>query len=126
MMASPDAAKLVLVSQAALFRPTFPASKMALIGPRALFFHDGPYHARLRRLVAGAFAPESIRRVIPDAESLAVATLESWPSLQERHGSVNTFAEMKKVHTLDCCMPKERHFLLGVTLILVYVLVGLH
>ncbi|GAA0146371.1 oxygenase [Lithospermum erythrorhizon] len=51
MLASPEAARFVLVSEAHLFKPTFPRSKEKLIGPSALFFHQGDFHERLRKLV---------------------------------------------------------------------------
>ncbi|KAL0283198.1 UNVERIFIED_CONTAM: Abscisic acid 8'-hydroxylase 3 [Sesamum radiatum] len=38
MLASPEAARFVLVTQAHLFKP-YPRSKENLIGPSALFFH---------------------------------------------------------------------------------------
>ncbi|EPS61772.1 hypothetical protein M569_13021, partial [Genlisea aurea] len=50
MISSPETAKLVLVSKAHLFKPTFPASKERMLGKQALFFHQGDYHSKLRRL----------------------------------------------------------------------------
>eukprot|EP01018_Ginkgo_biloba_P029020 Gb_17626 [translate_table: standard] len=91
MIASPEAARFVLVSHARLFKPTFPASKEKMIGPNALFFHQGDYHARLRKLVQRSFFPEAIREVVPDIESLALTTLQSWEGR-----TINTFHEMRK------------------------------
>ncbi|KAI5057957.1 hypothetical protein GOP47_0027972 [Adiantum capillus-veneris] len=91
MIASPEAARFVLVSKAHLFKPTFPSSKQGMIGPQALFFHEGAYHTRLRRLVLRSFLPESIRGMMPDIEDLAISTLDSWDGR-----TVNTFKEMKK------------------------------
>lgn len=93
MLAGPDAARFVLVTQAHLFKPTFPNSKEALIGPSALFFHQGDYHLRLRKLVRAGLYPESLRRLVPGVEASVVAALHSWA-----HGRVvNTYNEMKKV-----------------------------
>ncbi|KAH7314920.1 hypothetical protein KP509_21G027300 [Ceratopteris richardii] len=91
MIASPEAARFVLVTQAHLFKPTFPASKQRMIGPQALFFHEGPYHAKLRKLVVSSFTPESIRGMVSDIEDLVLATLDTWEGKK-----INTFAEMKK------------------------------
>ncbi|KZV20744.1 abscisic acid 8'-hydroxylase 1-like [Dorcoceras hygrometricum] len=90
MISSPEAAKVVLVSKAHLFKPTFPASKERILGKQALFFHQGDYHTKLRRLVLRAFMPESIKDIVPDIESLAVRSLESWQG-----NLITTFEEMK-------------------------------
>ncbi len=93
MLACPDAARFVLVTHAHLFRPTYPRSKEELIGPSALFFHQGDYHARLRKLVQRSLYPETFLKLIPDVEALAVSALESLSS----QNVINTFQEMKKV-----------------------------
>ncbi|VFQ62484.1 unnamed protein product [Cuscuta campestris] len=90
MISSPEAVKSVLVTKADLFKPTFPATKERILGKQGLFFHQGDYHARLRRLVLRAFMPESIRNIVPDVDSMAVETLRS---LEGR--VVNTYQEMK-------------------------------
>ncbi|KAK4486279.1 hypothetical protein RD792_008949 [Penstemon davidsonii] len=90
MISNPDAVKLVLVSSAHLFKPTFPSSKMRMLGKQALFFHQGDYHTKLRKLVLRAFRPDSIKNIVPDIESLAISSLESWEGK-----SINTFQEMK-------------------------------
>ncbi|KAF5760361.1 putative (+)-abscisic acid 8'-hydroxylase [Helianthus annuus] len=92
MLASPEAARFVLVSHAHLFKPTYPKSKEKLIGPSALFFHTGNYHACMRKLVQTSFSPEVTRKLIPDIERLAVSCLESWANGQV----INTFLAMKK------------------------------
>ncbi|OIT40448.1 PREDICTED: abscisic acid 8'-hydroxylase 1-like [Nicotiana attenuata] len=90
MISSPEAAKLVLVTKAHLFKPTFPASKERMLGKQAIFFHQGDYHAKLRKLVLRAFMPESIKNIVSDIESIAKSSLES---LQGR--LINTYQEMK-------------------------------
>ncbi|XVE55899.1 hypothetical protein DITRI_Ditri03aG0194100 [Diplodiscus trichospermus] len=92
MLASLEAARFVLVTRAHLFKPTYPKSKERLIGPAALFFHQGDYHTRLRKLVQASLSIEAIRNFVPDIDSLAASALDSW------HGGhvVNTFHEMKK------------------------------
>lgn len=93
MLASPEAARFVLGAQPDLFKPTYPKSKENLIGPSALFFHTGNYHARMRKLVQSSFSPDVTRKLIPDIEKIALFSLESWANGQV----INTFHEMKKV-----------------------------
>ncbi|KAK4258763.1 hypothetical protein QN277_005175 [Acacia crassicarpa] len=93
MLASPEAAKFVLVTHAHLFKPTYPKSKELLIGPSALFFHQGDYHTKIRRLVQNSVSPERIRKLIPFIEAEAVSTLESWVSAGQ---VINVFQSMKK------------------------------
>ncbi|PHT58670.1 Abscisic acid 8'-hydroxylase 1 [Capsicum baccatum] len=90
MISSPEAAKLVLVTKAHLFKPTFPASKERMLGKQAIFFHQGEYHAKLRKLVLRAFMPEAIKNIVPHIESIAITSLES---LQGR--LINAYQEMK-------------------------------
>lgn len=90
MMSSPKAAKFVLVTSAHLFKPTFPASKERMLGKEAIFFHQGDYHAKLRKLVLRAFMPQSIRSIVSDIESIALQSLHSWDGR-----SINAFQEMK-------------------------------
>lgn len=92
MISSPEAAKFVLVTKSDLFKPTFPASKERMLGKQAIFFHQGDYHGKLRKLVLRAFMPEAIRSRVPDIESIAVDSLQSWEGRL-----VNTFQEMKTV-----------------------------
>lgn len=94
MVSSPEAAKFVLVTKAHLFKPTFPASKERMLGKNAIFFHQGDYHAKLRRLVLRTFMPEAIRNIVPSIESIAKNTVQSWDGQL-----INTFQEMKMVHT---------------------------
>nr|GMD96325.1 abscisic acid 8'-hydroxylase 4-like [Ipomoea batatas] len=93
MLASPEAARFVLVTAANLFKPTYPKSKESLIGPSALFFHQGSYHVRLRKMVQGALSPDSIRGRVADIEAIALSALDSWAASGQ---AVNTFQEMKK------------------------------
>ncbi|GMP44016.1 hypothetical protein CsSME_00013266 [Camellia sinensis var. sinensis] len=92
MLASPEAARFVLVNQAHLFKPTYPKSKENLLGPSALFFHQGKYHIRLRKLVQGSLSPEAIRNLVGDIEAVAVSALDSWAGGQV----IDTFQAMKK------------------------------
>ncbi|KAF2294775.1 hypothetical protein GH714_016802 [Hevea brasiliensis] len=114
MLCSPEAARFVLVTHAHLFKPTYPKSKERLIGPSALFFHQGEYHNHLRKLVQGSLSPDTIRKLIPDIESMAISALESWA---DGH-VINTFHEMKKARKrLDqilgeiICERKEKRLL---------------
>jgi (+)-abscisic acid 8'-hydroxylase len=98
MVSSPEAARFVLVTQAHLFKPTFPASKERMLGPQAIFFQQGDYHAHLRRLVSRAFSPEAIRGSVPAIEAIALRSLSSWDGRL-----VNTFQEMKLVGCCSSC-----------------------
>ncbi|XP_048431292.1 abscisic acid 8'-hydroxylase 4 isoform X4 [Pyrus x bretschneideri] len=91
MLSSPEAVRFVLVTQAHLFKPTYPQSKERLIGPSALFFHQDDYHAQIRRLVQGSLSLDVIRSSVPDIEVIAISTLDSWSGKV-----VNTFYELKK------------------------------
>lgn len=93
MLASPEAARFILVTQAHLFKPTYPKSKECLIGPSALFFHQGDYHLRLRKLVQASLSLDAIRNLVADIEAAAVSALDSW----DGGHVINTFQEMKKV-----------------------------
>ncbi|XP_073146356.1 abscisic acid 8'-hydroxylase 2 [Henckelia pumila] len=92
MISSPDAAKIILVSQAHLFKPTYPPSKMKMIGPDALFFHQGEYHSTLKRLVRVSFSPSALARSVPEIEKLVLSFLSSW----ENNSTIHTLHEMKK------------------------------
>ncbi|XP_066394434.1 abscisic acid 8'-hydroxylase 3-like [Miscanthus floridulus] len=91
MLASPEAARFVLVTQAHLFKPTYPRSKERMIGPSALFFHQGDYHLRLRKLVQGALGPDALRALVPEVEATVRSTLASWGDGHVR----STFHAMK-------------------------------
>ncbi|XP_019701473.1 abscisic acid 8'-hydroxylase 3 isoform X2 [Elaeis guineensis] len=91
MLASPEAARYVLVTQAHLFKPTYPRSKERMIGPWALFFHQGDYHMRLRKLVQGSLAPDNLRGLVPDIEAIVTSMLDSWDGRV-----VKTFHAMKR------------------------------
>jgi (+)-abscisic acid 8'-hydroxylase len=90
MISSPEAAKFVLVTKSHLFKPTFPASKERMLGKQAIFFHQGDYHSKLRKLVLRAFMPDAIRNMVPHIESIAQESLNSWDGTQ-----LNTYQEMK-------------------------------
>lgn len=92
MISSPEAAKFVLVTRAHLFKPTFPASKERMLGKQAIFFHQGDYHTKLRKLVLRAFMPEANKNIIPDIECIAKDSLQSWQGRL-----INTYQEMKTV-----------------------------
>ncbi|KAK9284274.1 hypothetical protein L1049_023444 [Liquidambar formosana] len=96
MLANPEAARFVLVTHADLFKPTYPLSKELLLGPWALFFHQGRYHAQMRKLVQGSLSLDVFRNLVPEIESIAKSSFESMSVGQV----VNTFHELKKF-TLD-------------------------
>ncbi|PKA64123.1 Abscisic acid 8'-hydroxylase 1 [Apostasia shenzhenica] len=90
MVSSPEAARFVLITKAHLFKPTFPKSKERMLGPQAIFFQQGEYHAKLRRLVLRAFMPDAIRAKIPAIEEIALRHLSSWEGR-----FINAYLEMK-------------------------------
>jgi len=94
MLASPEAARFVLVTHSHLFKPTYPKSKEKLIGSSALFFHQGDYHTRIRKLVQTSLSPESIKKLIPHIETQVISSLDSWVSTGQ---VINAFHELKKV-----------------------------
>ncbi|XP_075496935.1 abscisic acid 8'-hydroxylase CYP707A2-like isoform X1 [Primulina tabacum] len=98
MISSPEAAKVVLVSKSHLFKPTFPASKERMIGKQAIFFHQGEYHTKLRKLVLRAFMPESIKNIVSHIESLAVGSLEAW------EGKLMTTYQEMKTYTFNVAL----------------------
>ncbi|XP_057978854.1 abscisic acid 8'-hydroxylase 4-like [Malania oleifera] len=77
VLASPEAARFVLVTEAGLFKPTYPRCKEQLIGPWAVFYHQGGYHARMRKLVQAAVSLDIIRTMVPQIQALAVSALDS-------------------------------------------------
>ncbi|GFZ19870.1 cytochrome P450, family 707, subfamily A, polypeptide 2 [Actinidia rufa] len=98
MISSPEAAKIVLVSQAHLFKPTYPPSKEKMIGTEALFFHQGPYHSRLKKLVQSSFLPSAIRGSVSQIENIVLNFLPTWENQR-----VNTLQEMKR-YAFDVAM----------------------
>ncbi|GLJ39577.1 hypothetical protein SUGI_0808670 [Cryptomeria japonica] len=91
MIASPEACKFVLVNNSQIFKPTYPPSKERLLGQNALFFHEGEYHARVRKLVQSAIGPSSIRTVVPHIHHIALNILKTCEGR-----TIITFYEMKK------------------------------
>jgi (+)-abscisic acid 8'-hydroxylase len=51
------------VTQAHLFKPTYPTSEEKIIGLKALFFHQRAYHSRLKKLVHAFFLTLYYKRV---------------------------------------------------------------
>jgi hypothetical protein len=101
MVSSPEAMKFVLVTKAHLFKPTFPASKERMLGKQAIFFHQGDYHAKLRKLVLRAFLPQAIKNIVPSIESIAKDSLQSMEGRL-----INTFQEMKTVSSPHLDFPR--------------------
>ncbi|GLU13569.1 hypothetical protein SLE2022_301980 [Rubroshorea leprosula] len=93
MLTSPEAIKFVLVTHANLFKPTYPPSKEKMIGPQALFFHQGDYHSHMRKLVQSSLSLDVIRNLVPSIETVVISALES---ISGGH-IVHTFHEMKKI-----------------------------
>lgn len=93
MLASPEATKFVLVSHAHLFKPSYPKSKEKMIGPHALFFHQGNYHSQLRKIVQSSLNLSSLQKLVHDIEAIAISALDSWSAKEV----IYTFHEMKKV-----------------------------
>ncbi|XP_060667707.1 abscisic acid 8'-hydroxylase 2 isoform X2 [Ziziphus jujuba] len=99
MISSPEAAKTVLVTRANLFRPTYPPSKERMIGPEAIFFHQGAYHSKLKKLVQANFLPSAIKGSVSEIELIVLRLLPTW----NNNNIVNTLQEMKK-YAFDVAM----------------------
>ncbi|KAJ9548391.1 hypothetical protein OSB04_020934 [Centaurea solstitialis] len=91
MISSPELAKIVLVTQSHLFKPTYPPSKEKMIGPQAIFFHQGPYHSHLKKLIQSSFLPSTIKRSVSQIEDIVLGFLPNW----EHNKTINTLQEMK-------------------------------
>lgn len=92
MVASPEAAKVVLVTHAHKFKPTYPLSKERMIGRDAIFFHQGAYHSRLKKLVQASLVPSALKGSIPEIERIVLKFLPAW-----KNSTINTLQEMKMV-----------------------------
>ncbi|KAJ0780407.1 putative (+)-abscisic acid 8'-hydroxylase [Helianthus annuus] len=92
MISSPKLAKIVLVSQSHMFKPTYPPSKEKMIGPEAVFFHQGPYHSHLKKLIQSSFLPSAIKGSVSQIEDVVLRFLLTW----EHRITINTLHEMKK------------------------------
>ncbi|KAK4779780.1 hypothetical protein SAY87_015886 [Trapa incisa] len=90
MVSSPEAIRLVLVTRAHMFKPTYPLSKERMIGANAIFFHQGAHHSRLRRLVQASFVPSALKGSVSDIERVVLDFLPSW-----KNCTINTLQEMK-------------------------------
>ncbi|XP_024981607.1 abscisic acid 8'-hydroxylase 2-like [Cynara cardunculus var. scolymus] len=92
MISSPEVAKIILVTKSDLFKPTYPTSKEMMIGPEALFFHQGQYHSHLKKLIQSSFLPSAIKPLISNIEAIVLDLLPIW----EKTKTINTLHEMKK------------------------------
>ncbi|KAM0021424.1 putative (+)-abscisic acid 8'-hydroxylase [Helianthus debilis subsp. tardiflorus] len=92
MISSPKLAKMVLVSESHMFKPTYPLSKEKMIGPEAVFFHQGPYHTHLKKLIQSSFLPSKIKGSVSQIEDIVLRLLPTW----EHNHTINTLPEMKK------------------------------
>lgn len=92
MISSPEAARIVLVTHAHLFKPIYPPSKEKLIGPEAVFFQQGAYHSMLKSLVQASFLPSTIKHSISEVKRIVIKMVPTWTNK-----TINTLQEMKKV-----------------------------
>ncbi|CAI0558296.1 unnamed protein product [Linum tenue] len=90
MLASPEAARFVLVTQAHLFRPTYPKSKERLIGPAALFFHQG------EAITTSASASSSSAPSPSTPPAAWPTTSPPWPPPPSRNGTADTSSTPSK------------------------------
>lgn len=93
MVSSPEAIRLILVTRAHIFKPTYPLSKERMIGPNALFFHQGAYHSRLRRLVQASLVPSALKGSVSEIEQIVLNFLPTW-----KNCTLNSLQEMKMVY----------------------------
>lgn len=94
MISSPEATKVVLVTQAHLFKPTYPPSKEKMIGPNAVFFHQGNYHSMLKKLIHTSFLPAAIKASVQQIENVVLKLLHKWEMATT---PVHTLEEMSQV-----------------------------
>uniref|UniRef100_A0A6N2MJX0 Uncharacterized protein n=1 Tax=Salix viminalis TaxID=40686 RepID=A0A6N2MJX0_SALVM len=69
-----------------------------MIGPEALFFHQGAYHSRLKKLVQASFLPSAIRGSVSEIEQIVLRFLPSW-----KNTTINALQEMKR-YAFDVAM----------------------
>ncbi|KAL6195533.1 hypothetical protein ACLB2K_031152 [Fragaria x ananassa] len=98
MITSPEAAKMVLVTQAHLFKPTYPVGKERMIGPEAIFFHQGAYHSKLKKVVQASLLPSAIKGSVSEIEQIVLKLLPTW-----KKNTINTLQEMKR-YAFDVAM----------------------
>ncbi|KAI4334544.1 hypothetical protein L6164_019224 [Bauhinia variegata] len=91
MISSPEAAKKVLVTDAQLFKPTYPPSKEKMIGQEAIFFQQGAYHSMLKKLVRSSFLPSAIKKSVSHVEQIVLKMLPTW-----NNNTINTLQHMKR------------------------------
>lgn len=89
---------MVLVSRAHLFKPTYPKSKERMIGPEAIFFHQGAYHSRLKKLVQASLLPSAIKGSVSEIEQIVLKQLPTW-----KNSTINTLQQMKR-YAFDVAM----------------------
>lgn len=92
MVSSPEAVRVILVTKAHMFKPTYPPGKERMIGRNAIFFHQGAYHSRLRRLLQASFVPSALKGSVPEIEQVVLNFLPTW-----KNCTINTLQEMKMV-----------------------------
>ena len=85
-----------MIYQRRLFLFSFQEKKKekrkSILVKQAIFFHQGDYNAKLTKVVLRAFTPEVIKNLIPNIESIAKDSLQSFEGRL-----INTFQEMKTV-----------------------------
>lgn len=99
MVSRPETVKTVLVTEAHLFKPSYPASKERMIGPEAVFFQQGAYHSMLRNFVQASFLPSAIKFTVPEIERILLSLLPTWTNK-----TINTLQEMKRVGSCACSL----------------------
>ncbi|KAJ9565487.1 hypothetical protein OSB04_001453 [Centaurea solstitialis] len=92
MISSPEVAKIILVTKSHLFKPTYPTSKEMMIGPQAVFFHQGSYHSHLKKLIQSSFLPSAVKALVSEIEAIVLDLLPIWDQTE----TINTLHEMKK------------------------------
>ncbi|GJS41236.1 abscisic acid 8'-hydroxylase 2-like protein [Tanacetum coccineum] len=63
-----------------------------MIGPEAIFFHQGQYHAHLKKLIQSSFLPSTLKGSVSQIEDVVLGFLQTW----EHDNAINTLHEMKK------------------------------
>ncbi|GLT62927.1 hypothetical protein SLA2020_355290 [Shorea laevis] len=80
------------------FQADLSTKQRKMIGPEAIFFHQGAYHSRLKKLVQASFLPSAIKGSVSEIENIVLKLLPTW-----KNCTINTLQEMKR-YAFDVAM----------------------
>ncbi|XP_073153679.1 abscisic acid 8'-hydroxylase 2-like [Henckelia pumila] len=103
VISSPEAIKEVMVTEAHLFKPTYPSSKERMIGPNAIFFHQGRYHSSLRKLIHPSFLPAAIKPLVHHIQNIVLQLLHTWEEMAATRHPIHALEGMSQ-YAFDVAM----------------------